>query len=154
MKKYKTKNSAHTWEWYNAPLTTHAEISGFTTGGSVVKNLPANARELRDVGLIPESWRPPGGGHGYPLQYSCLENSVNRGVWQATVHGVTQSRTRTRLHRSMRAHWNLRVVAVKREKEEWVFLFPSLENKEDKENGEQAWTFLIWRGGDMVRGCI
>ena len=46
----------------------------------VVKNLPANARDIRDIGLIPGSGRSPGGGHGNPLQYSCLENSVDRGA--------------------------------------------------------------------------
>ena len=57
----------------------------------VVKNLPANAG---DTGLIPGLGRSPGGGHGNPLQYSCLENPMNRGVWQATVHRVTKSWTR------------------------------------------------------------
>ena len=60
----------------------------------VVKNLPAKAGDIRDAGLIPESGRCPGGGHGKPLQYSCLENPVDRGAWWATVHGVEKSRTR------------------------------------------------------------
>ena len=47
----------------------------------VVKNLPANVGDLRDMGLIPESERFPGGGHGNPLQYSCLENLMDRGSW-------------------------------------------------------------------------
>ena len=47
----------------------------------VVKNLPANAGEIRDAGSIPDSRRPPGGGHGKPLQYSCVENSMDRGAW-------------------------------------------------------------------------
>ena len=59
----------------------------------VVKNLPANAGDVRDMGLIPGSERSPGGGHGSPLQYSCLENPMVRGAWWATVHRVTQSRT-------------------------------------------------------------
>ena len=46
-----------------------------------------------DQGLIPGSGRSPGEGNGYSLQYSCLENSIDRGVWQATVHGVTNSHT-------------------------------------------------------------
>ena len=46
---------------------------------------------LRDAGGIPESGRKPGGGHGNPLQDSCLENPTDRGAWQATVHGVTKS---------------------------------------------------------------
>ena len=57
-----------------------------------------------DVGSIPGSGRSPGGGHGNPLQYSCLENLMDRGGWQATVHRVTKSRTqRDRLSTRMRA---------------------------------------------------
>ena len=52
----------------------------------VVKNLPAKAVDVRDTGGIPGSGRSPGGGHGNPLQYSCLENPIYRGAWQATVH--------------------------------------------------------------------
>ena len=59
----------------------------------VVKNLPANAGDVRDVGSIPESGRAPGEGNGNPLQYSCLENSTGRGAWRATVHGVAESQT-------------------------------------------------------------
>ena len=57
----------------------------------MVKNLPANAGEARDVGLIPGWGRSPRGGNGNPFQYSCLENSMNRGAWWATVHGVAKS---------------------------------------------------------------
>ena len=57
-----------------------------STGGLVVKNLSANAE---DVGSIPGSVRSPGEGNGNPLQYSCLENSMDREAWQATVHGVS-----------------------------------------------------------------
>ena len=56
----------------------------------MVKNLPAHAGDTGDVGLIPGSGRSPGGGDGSPLQYSCLENSMDRGAWQATVHGVAE----------------------------------------------------------------
>ena len=62
-------------------------------GGSVAKNLPPNAGDARDSGSIPGSGRSPGVGNGNPLQYSCLENSLNRGAWLATVHGVTKSQT-------------------------------------------------------------
>ena len=58
------------------------------------KNLPANAEDIRDLGLIPGSGRSPGGGHGNPLQYSHLENLMDRGVWQATVPRVAKSWTR------------------------------------------------------------
>ena len=59
----------------------------------VVKNLPANAENIRDKSLIPGSGRSPGGGHGNSLQYSWLENPMDRGAWQATIHMVTKSRT-------------------------------------------------------------
>ena len=55
--------------------------------GSVVKNLPANAGAAGDVGLNPGSERSPGGGNGNLLQYSCQDNSMYRGAWQAIVHG-------------------------------------------------------------------
>ena len=58
----------------------------------MVKNLPANAGNVRNTGLIPGSGRSPGVGNGNPLQYSCLENSMDRGAQWATVHGVTKSR--------------------------------------------------------------
>ena len=57
----------------------------------MVKNPPANAGDAGDVGLIPGSRRSPGGRNGNPFQYSCLENSMDGGVWQAIVHGVTKS---------------------------------------------------------------
>jgi len=57
-------------------------------GDSVVKNPPANAG---DQGSVPGLGRCPGVGHGYPLQYSCLGNSMGRGGWQATVHRVTRA---------------------------------------------------------------
>ena len=59
----------------------------------VVKNPPANAGELRDTSSIPGSGRSPGGGHGNPLQCSCLENPIDRGAFQATVHGFAKSWT-------------------------------------------------------------
>ena len=54
----------------------------------VVKNLPANAGDIRNTASIPGSGRSPAEGHGNPLQYSCLENPMDRGAWWATVHGV------------------------------------------------------------------
>jgi len=60
----------------------------------MVKNPPASTRDSRDVGLIPGSGRSPSIGNGNPLQYSCLEDSINRGVWWATVHGVTKNQAR------------------------------------------------------------
>ena len=63
------------------------------TGSTVVNNLSANAGDARDVGSIPGLARSPRGGHGNPLQYSCLEDFMDRGAWRATVHGVTKSQT-------------------------------------------------------------
>ena len=60
----------------------------------VVKNPPDNAGDLRDVGLIPGSGRSPGGGHSNPVQYSCLENPMDRGVWRAMAHRIAKSWTR------------------------------------------------------------
>ena len=59
----------------------------------MVKNLPANAGDTGDAGSIPGSGRSPGLGHGNPLQYSCLENLMDRGGWWATVHRVAKSWT-------------------------------------------------------------
>ena len=59
----------------------------------VVKNTPANAGDTKDTGTIPGSRRSPGVGNGNPLQYSCLENSMDRRAWQAIVHRVTKSWT-------------------------------------------------------------
>ena len=59
----------------------------------VVKNLPANEGDARNESLIPESGRSSGGGHGDPFQYSCLENPMDRGAWQAMVHGVAKNQT-------------------------------------------------------------
>ena len=59
-------------------------------GGTSVKNLPASAGDMRDVGCIPGLGKSPGGGHDNPVQYSGLENPMDRGAWWATVHGVTK----------------------------------------------------------------
>ena len=71
---------------FNRPQT------GFP-GGAVVKNLPADAGDTGDTGLIPGSGRSPGEGNGNPLQCSCLGNPMDRGAWWATGHWVTQSQT-------------------------------------------------------------
>ena len=60
----------------------------------VINHLPANARDVRDTNLISESRKSPGGRHGSPLQYSCLENPMDRGAWGAIGHSVTKSWTR------------------------------------------------------------
>ena len=62
-------------------------------GGAVVKNPPANAGNARDMGSIPGLGRYPGVGNDNPLQYFCLENSMDSRAWQAVVHGVAKSQT-------------------------------------------------------------
>ena len=62
-------------------------------GGTVVKNLPANAGDAGDGGLIPGSGRSPAEGNANPLQYSCLGNPMNRGAWWATVYWVEKRQT-------------------------------------------------------------
>ena len=59
-------------------------------GVSVAKNPPANTGDIGDTSLTPGLGRSPGGGNGNPLQYSCLENSMDKGAWQVTIHGVTK----------------------------------------------------------------
>ena len=73
----------------------------------VVKNLPANARSVRDAGLIPGSWRSPGGGHGNPLQDSCLENPMVCSPPGSSVHGIAQSRTRLKSHTHNQCKWEI-----------------------------------------------
>ena len=65
---------------------------GFPDGASG-KEPAANAGDVRDSGSVPGWGRSPGGGHGNPLQYSCLENHMDRDIWQATIHGVPKSWT-------------------------------------------------------------
>ena len=67
-------------------------LEGFP-GGTVVKNPPASATDIRDAASIPRSGRSPGEGNVNPPQYSCLEKSMDRGAWWATVHGVAKSQT-------------------------------------------------------------
>ena len=75
--------------------TTLGVVLSYTTGAPqvvlVVKNLSANAGDIRNMGSVPGLGRSPGEGNSYPLQYSYLENSMDRGAWWATVHGVTES---------------------------------------------------------------
>ena len=70
----------------------------------VLKNLTASAGDERDEGSIPGSGRSPGGGRSNPLQYSCLENPMDRGAWQATVHKVTKSWTQLEQLSSLTLH--------------------------------------------------
>ena len=91
-------------------FTFYAEyIMGFP-GGTSGKNPSANAGDIRDADSIPGSGRYPGGGHGNPLQYSCLENPMDRGVCWATVHRVAELDTTeaTNTHTRVRTHTHVR----------------------------------------------
>ena len=84
---------AHTTEYYSAMKRNEILIyvtiwAGASMMAQLVKNPPANAGDARDLGSIPGSGRSPGERNGYPLQYSCRENPMDRGAWQTTVHGV------------------------------------------------------------------
>ena len=73
----------------------------------MIKNSPVNAGDVRAMGSIPGSGRFPGGKNGNPLQYSCLENPIDREAWQATAHGVTKSQTplkRLSTHTGIKLH--------------------------------------------------
>ena len=76
--------------------------------------MPVFTKDVREAGLIPGSARSPGGGHGYPFQYSLLKNPMDRGAWWATVHRVSKSRTRLKpfsmhiLHNDLRTHTGAR----------------------------------------------
>ena len=91
------------WDWRSLSRATNGEEENLISGKNahigasqvapVVKNLPADAWDLRDESSIPGPGRSPRGGHSNPLQYFCLENPMDRGVWWATVHRVTKSWT-------------------------------------------------------------
>ena len=73
------------------PLGRRSRVVEASQVALVVKNPPANAGDIRDAGLVPGLGRYPGGEHGNPLQYSCLENPMDRGAWLAIVHRVAKS---------------------------------------------------------------
>ena len=80
------------YEIYTTHIDPIYSCLGFP-GSSVVKNLPAKAGAAGDTGLIPGFGRSPGEGKGNLFRYSCLKNLMDRGAWQATVHGVAKSQT-------------------------------------------------------------
>ena len=81
--------------WFHSVNILNNEVEDDTgfPGGSVVKNLPTNAGDAGDAGSIPGSGRSPGEGNGNLLWYSCLENPMDGGAWQAIVHRVEKSQT-------------------------------------------------------------
>ena len=86
------------YSWHPSPTLALVTFKSYLTpmgfsGSAVVKNLPASAGDTGKAGLVSGSGRSPGEGYSNPLQYSCLENSMDRGVRRATVHGVTKSQT-------------------------------------------------------------
>ena len=89
-------------DWSDLAAAAEGEAWGFP-GGAGVKELVSNAGYVTDGGLIPRLGRSPGGEHGNPLQYSCLENPMDRGAWRATIQGVAQSQTRLK-RQSMHTH--------------------------------------------------
>ena len=78
---------------YSSRFSVYVDYQGFP-GGTSGEEPPASAGDIRDLGSVPGWGRSPGGGHGHPLQYSCLENPMHRGAWQATGRGVAKSQTR------------------------------------------------------------
>ena len=80
----------------NYSLFLDSVFSGSLPGGTSGKEPTCNVGDLRDTGWIPRSGGSPGGGHGNALQYSCLENPMDRGARRATLHGVTRGQTRLR----------------------------------------------------------
>ena len=78
---------------YSHHLKYQASIFRASHVALVVKNAPSNERDIRDLDSVPGLGKSPGGGYGNPLQYSCLENPIDREAWQVTVHGEAKSWT-------------------------------------------------------------
>ena len=78
---------------FNTHQAVGSSVVAFILTGTVVKNLPVNAQDARDVSLIPGWGKAPGVRNGNPVQYSFLEIFMNKGAWWATVHGVAKSQT-------------------------------------------------------------
>ena len=91
-------NSPNHWCLHHLMQISEFLASPHSQVALLVKNPPADAGDIRDMGSIPGSGRSPGGGHGNPLQYFCLENPMDRGAWWATVHGVAKSCAQVSTH--------------------------------------------------------
>ena len=100
-------------ERWGRSLSTHlCLLIGFIQVAPVVKNPPDSAGDVRDACSIPGSGRSPGGGHGSPLQYSCLENPMDREAWGATVHRVSKSWTQLKQFSDLPFYRNRDTVTV------------------------------------------
>ena len=120
--------SGHPSKVYNKLLIVKCFLSvlGYFRASQVVlvvKNLCANAGDGRDVGAMPRLGRSPGAEHGNPLQYSCLENPMDRGAWRATVHGVPKSQMQ------LGALWHYVISSQKQSDRHTPSLTSSLHNK-------------------------
>ena len=87
-----SQRARHDWTTKHS-TAQHTERKRASQVALVLKNPPANARDIREVSLIPGSGRSSGVGNSNTLRYSCLENSMNKGAWRARVHGVSKSQT-------------------------------------------------------------
>jgi len=92
-KTWKQPKCPLTDEWIKKTWYIHIQCEWASQVVLVVKNLPANARNVRGAGSIPGLGRSAGGGHDYPHQCSCLKNPMDRGAWRITVHRVAKSQT-------------------------------------------------------------
>ena len=118
-------------------------------GRTVVKNPPANAGDVRDVGLILGLGRSPGVGNGTPVQYSCLENRIDRGAWRTTVHGAAKSQTWLSMRLCAHAHAHTRAHT---HTEEWRLsgrCTCQILNDNEKEKVRVIF-FLGWTGNRIV----
>ena len=120
-----------------SPLPTTKSKFGIAFRASqvvlAVKNPLTNEGDIKDVGSIPGLGRSPGGGHGNPLQYSCLENPTDRGAWSATVHGVTKSPTRLK-----RLSIHIRTT--------WLFHPPPSQVSKRKTSSNSSLQYHVWVG--------
>ena len=89
-----TKGGGTNWE-IGIDIYTSLCIKWASQVALMVKSPPTNAGDVKEVSSIPELGRHPGGGHGNPLQYACLENPMDRGAWRTTVHTVAKTWTLT-----------------------------------------------------------